>query len=62
VGLVIIKITRFSFVTIIGFDPHSATIGDLAIIIMHYGFFMKVAIWIKTRERANGKQWTIIQT
>jgi hypothetical protein len=28
VGLVIIKITIFAFVTIIGFDPHLATVGN----------------------------------
>jgi hypothetical protein len=34
----IIKITRFASVTIIGFDPHSTVVGDLAIKVMHSGF------------------------
>jgi hypothetical protein len=55
VGLVIIKITRSTSITIIGFDLHSDVVGDLAIRVMHFGFFMKVAIWIKTKERANGR-------
>lgn len=54
VGFVIIKI--------IGFDPHVAKVGDLAIGIMYFRIFMKVAIWIKTSERVDGRKWTIIQT
>jgi hypothetical protein len=49
-------------VIISGFDPHSVVVGDLAIGVMHYGFFMKAIIWIKTSEGLDGRQWTIIQT
>jgi hypothetical protein len=62
VGFVIITITGFVFVIIIGFDPHVAKVGDLAIGIMYYGFFMKPTIWIKARERVDGRKWTIIHT
>jgi hypothetical protein len=62
VGSVIIKITIFAYVIISGFDPHLIVVGDLVIRIMHFGFFMKTTIWIKTREGLNGTQWTIIQT
>lgn len=63
VGFVIVKIIGFTSLIIIGFDPHVAKVGDLGIGIMHFGFFMKVAIWIKTRVGSNGslRQWTIIQ-
>jgi hypothetical protein len=62
VGSMIIKITIFACVIINGFDPHSIVVGDLAIRVMHFGFFMKATIWIKTREGSDGRQWTIIQT
>jgi hypothetical protein len=62
VGSMIIKITRFACVTISGFDPRLVVVGDLAIGVMHSGFFMKATIWIKTSEGSNGRQWTIIQT
>lgn len=62
VGSMIIKITWFACVIISGFDPHSVVVGDLAIGVMHYGFFMKAIIWIKTSEGLDGRQWTIIQT
>jgi len=60
VGFVTIKITRFASVIISGFNLHLAIVGDLAIGVMHFRFFMKVVIWIKTREGSNGRQWTII--
>jgi hypothetical protein len=60
VGFVIIKITGFVFVIMIGFDPHVSKVGDLAIAVMYSGLFMKATIWIKTRERVDGRKWTII--
>jgi hypothetical protein len=35
-------------------------VGDLAIAVMYSGLFMKATIWIKTRERVDGRKWTII--
>ncbi len=61
VGSMIIKIIGFAFVIIIGFDLHVVEVGDLAIGVMYSRFFMKVAIWIKTKERVDGRKWTIIQ-
>lgn len=49
VGFVIVKITRFASMIIIGFDPHAAEVGHLAINIIHSRVFMKVVIWIKIR-------------
>ncbi len=54
VGFVIIKIIGFASTIIVGFDPHIDEVGDLAIKMMHFRFFMKVIIWIKTRERVDG--------
>jgi hypothetical protein len=62
VGYVIVRIIGFASVMIIGFDFHAIEVGDLAISVIHSGFFMKIAIWIKIREGTNGRRWTIIQT
>jgi hypothetical protein len=56
VAFVIINIIGFAFVIIIGFDPCAAKVGDLAIGVMYYGFFMKATIWIKTREKVDGRK------
>jgi hypothetical protein len=62
VGSVIIKIIEFASIVMVGFDPRIVEVGDLVIKVMHAGFFIKTMIWIKAREGANGRQWTIIQT
>jgi hypothetical protein len=54
VGSIIIKIIGFASAIIVGFDPHIAKVGDLAIRVMHSRFFMKAIIWIKTREGVDG--------
>jgi hypothetical protein len=53
VGSVIIKIIEFASTVIVGFDPRIVEVGDLAIGMMHAGFFIKETIWIKTKG-ANG--------
>jgi hypothetical protein len=55
VGFVIVRITRFASMIIVGFDPHVIEVGDLAINIIHSGLLMKETIWIKIREGVDGK-------
>jgi hypothetical protein len=54
VGSIIIKIIGFASTIIVGFDPHIPKVGDLAIRVIHSRFFMKIIIWIKTREGVDG--------
>lgn len=54
VGSIIIKIIEFASTVIVGFDLRIVEVGDLAIGMMHAGFFIKETIWIKTKEGANG--------
>jgi hypothetical protein len=61
VGSMIVKIIGFVLVMIVEFDPHAVEVGDLAVSVMHSGFFMKTTIWIKIRKGANGRRWTINQ-
>jgi hypothetical protein len=56
-GSLILGLTRFAFLKIIGFDPCKAEVRDITITIIHDGFFSKVAIWLKTKVRFNGRQW-----
>lgn len=60
VGFVIVRINVFASVMIVGIDPHEAKVGDLAVCVIYFGFFMKLTIWIKIKEGANGRRWTII--
>jgi hypothetical protein len=56
----IVRITRFALMMIVGFDCHATEVGDLGVRFIHFGFFMKATIWIKIREGATGRRWTII--
>ncbi len=40
VGFVIVKITIFASVMIVGFDSHAPNVGDLAVGVIHSRFFM----------------------
>jgi len=44
VGSMIVKITGFASVMIVGFDSHAIEVGDLAIGVIHSRFFMKTTI------------------
>jgi hypothetical protein len=44
---------------IIGFDLVVVEVGNIAIGLLHVGFFMKVALWLKTRCDFNGRKWSI---
>jgi hypothetical protein len=60
-GSLILKIVGFTSLKIIGFDPFEAKVGDIAITIIHVGFFFKATIWLKTRAWSRGWQWVFIQ-
>jgi len=36
----------------IGFDPFEAEVGDIAITIIHAGYFSKTTMWLKTKVRS----------
>lgn len=57
----IFKITRFALVIIVGFDLVVGEVENIALKVMHAEFFMKVALWMKTKSGSNSKQWTFIQ-
>jgi hypothetical protein len=44
----------------VGFDPSKVIVGDVAIIMIHAGFFSKAAVWLKTRTGSDGRQWVLI--
>jgi hypothetical protein len=51
----ILRILGFASLKIIGFDPTKAKVGDIAITIIHVGFFSKTSIWLKTRGGSDGQ-------
>jgi hypothetical protein len=57
---IVLKVTRFANIIIVRFDPTTLKIGDITIGVVHAGFFMKTAFWLKTNSDVNGQQWSIL--
>jgi len=60
VGSIILRITRFALIIIIGFDLNE--VGNMVVGVIHPELFMKATLWMKTRIGSNGNKWIIIQT
>jgi hypothetical protein len=54
VGVVILKITSFAIVRIVGFDLIVAEVRDLVVNIWHLRFCIQVVMWLKTRAQIDG--------
>jgi hypothetical protein len=59
---IIIRVTSFASIIIIGFDLAIAKVNDITIGVLHVGFFTKIAFWLKTHLDPNWQQWSILQT
>ncbi len=40
--------------TLVGIDPDEARVGDIAVEIVHSGFYTRAQIWLKVRNGARG--------
>lgn len=54
VGVVILRVTSFVAIKIVGFNLVVAEVGDLAVSIWHLGFCIQVVVWLKTRAQFDG--------
>jgi hypothetical protein len=59
---IVLKVTNFASIIIVGFDLVSAKVGDIAVGVIHAGFLTKTAFWLKIHSDLNGRQWSILQT
>jgi hypothetical protein len=51
---IILKVTRFESIIIVGFDPPIIDVNDITIRVIHVGLFMKIILWLKTHLDLNG--------
>ncbi len=51
----ILKVTRFASIIIVGFDPAIVEIDDIVVGVIHIGFFMKTTLWLMTCLDVNGQ-------
>jgi hypothetical protein len=62
VGVVILRITSFTDLSIVGFDPIVVEVGDLVVSMQYSRFCTQVAVWLKTRVQSSGWQWSLVQS
>jgi hypothetical protein len=53
-GVVVLRFEGFGVVTIVGFDPEAARVGDIAVEIDHSGFHTRAEVWVKARNGPSG--------
>jgi len=54
VGVVILRITSFATIIVVGFDPIVPEVGDLVVSMRHLGSCIQVVMWLKIRVQSNG--------
>ncbi len=58
----VLRITRFANIIIIGFDLAFSEGGNIAIGVLNVSYFVKATLWLKTHSNSNGRKWSILQT
>jgi hypothetical protein len=54
VGSVVLRLVGFGVVTVVGFNPVEAQVGDIAIKITHNGCVSRVRVWVKSQDGTSG--------
>jgi hypothetical protein len=54
IGAVILRFLGFGVVKVVRIDPNEARVGDVAVEIIHNGFYTRVEVWLKLRNGTRG--------
>jgi hypothetical protein len=54
IGTLILHQLGFGFVVILGVIPDEAQVGDIAIELMHNGFYTRAQVWLKMQDGVGG--------
>jgi hypothetical protein len=55
-GAVVLRFLGFGVVRLVGIDPDEARVGDIAVEVVHSGFYTRAQVWLKVIDGAGG--WT----
>jgi hypothetical protein len=55
-GAIILRFLGFGVVRGVGIDPDKARVGDIAVEVVHSGFYTRARVWLKVIDGARG--WT----
>jgi hypothetical protein len=53
-GAVILRFLGFGVVSIVGIDPDQARVGDIAVEVVHSGFYIRAEVWVKVVNGTRG--------
>jgi hypothetical protein len=54
-GTLILKITRFVSIIVVGFDPIVVEVRDIVVGGLNASYFVKATLWLKTHSDFNGR-------
>jgi hypothetical protein len=57
-GAAIIRFLGFGVVSLVGIDPDAARIGDIAVELVHSGFYTRARVWLKVTNGARAWVYT----
>jgi hypothetical protein len=49
-GAVILRFLGFGVVRLVGIDPDTARVGDIAVEVAHSGFYTRARVWLKVTD------------
>jgi hypothetical protein len=53
-GAVVLRFLGFGVVTVVGIDSDEARVGDVAVEVVHSGFYTRAEVWLKVRDGSRG--------
>ncbi len=54
VGSIVLRLVGFGVLTVVGFDPTEAQVGDIAVKVTHNGCVSWVKVWVKSQDGTSG--------
>jgi hypothetical protein len=57
-GAVILRFLGFGVVRLVGVNPDQAWVGDIAVEVVHSGFYTSARVWLRIADGARGWAWT----
>jgi hypothetical protein len=56
-GAVILRLLGFGVVRLVGIEPDQARVGDIAVEVVHSGFYTRAQVWLKVADGARDWAW-----
>jgi len=54
IGSIVLRLFGFGVLTMVGFDPAEAQVGDIVVKVKHNGCVSRVKVWVKSQDGTSG--------